>query len=266
MSSTAMSIPLPFTTVNSTIINHRPFPPLVRPSARFLPMSLFLKSHLLPLCSANCSHTDSPESSDFGSSYVEKEGSNGKDGKFRALSSNEILTRLKRYGIAGILSYGLLNTAYYLTTFLVVWALALAPFVDRGLSWFTAEFGFESQGKCHITIFTGVYGYCWAVFWIGILDVCHSDLTFSIKPFPSLPFHGWFLRDATPKHSFAQWHLSDILLNGVHLQNAAYNFPHGMQQMSMRIDRLTALFSSTLGVINCSCIANPRMLSSFLEE
>lgn len=52
---------------------------------------------------------------------MEKEGSNGKDGKFRAVSSNEILTRLKRYGIAGILSYGLLNTAYYLTTFLVVW-------------------------------------------------------------------------------------------------------------------------------------------------
>lgn len=32
-----------------------------------------------------------------------------------------ILTRLKRYGVSGILAYGLLNTAYYLTTFLVVW-------------------------------------------------------------------------------------------------------------------------------------------------
>ncbi|KAG8391069.1 hypothetical protein BUALT_Bualt01G0149500 [Buddleja alternifolia] len=76
-----------------------------------------------------------------------------------------ILNRLKKYGLSGILSYGLLNTAYYLTTFLVVWfyitpspgrmgylaaverALALAPFVDRGLSWFTVKFGFRSQGK-----------------------------------------------------------------------------------------------------------------------
>ncbi|KAK3422783.1 hypothetical protein EUGRSUZ_G03186 [Eucalyptus grandis] len=37
------------------------------------------------------------------------------------LASNETLKKLKRYGIAGILSYGLLNTAYYLTTFLLVW-------------------------------------------------------------------------------------------------------------------------------------------------
>ena len=85
----------------------------------------------------------------------------------------EILQKLKRYGISGILSYGLLNTAYYSTAFLLVWfyvaptpgkmgylaaakrflkimamvwagsqvtkvvraggALALAPVVDRGL-------------------------------------------------------------------------------------------------------------------------------------
>lgn len=32
-----------------------------------------------------------------------------------------ILKKLKRYGISGVLSYGLLNTAYYLCTFLVVW-------------------------------------------------------------------------------------------------------------------------------------------------
>ncbi|KAL0007325.1 hypothetical protein SO802_008827 [Lithocarpus litseifolius] len=107
-----------------------------------------------------------------------------------SLSSNVILRKLKRYGISGILSYGLLNTAYYLSTFLLVWfyvapvpgrmgylaaverflkvmamvwagsqvtkliraggALALAPFVDRGLSWFTLKFKFESQGKQQI--------------------------------------------------------------------------------------------------------------------
>ncbi|KAJ8749331.1 hypothetical protein K2173_018815 [Erythroxylum novogranatense] len=105
----------------------------------------------------------------------------------KSVTSNEVLTKLKRYGISGVLAYGLLNTAYYLTTFLLVWfyvapapgklgflaaverffkvmatvwagsqvtklaraggALALAPFVDEGLSWFTIKFKFDSQGK-----------------------------------------------------------------------------------------------------------------------
>ncbi|GAB4836163.1 hypothetical protein Ancab_001076 [Ancistrocladus abbreviatus] len=109
-----------------------------------------------------------------------------------SLTSTEILKQLRRYGISGILSYGLLNTAYYLTTFLLVWfyfapapgrmgyfaaverflkvmamvwagsqvtkliraggALALAPFVDRGLSWFTVRFNFESRGKAFLAI------------------------------------------------------------------------------------------------------------------
>ncbi|MED6195160.1 hypothetical protein PIB30_035375 [Stylosanthes scabra] len=116
--------------------------------------------------------------------------------KGESSTSNEILTKLRRYGISGILSYGLLNTAYYLTTFLIVWfyiapspgrmgylaaverflkvmamvwagsqvtkliraggALALAPFVDRGLSWFTAKFKFQSQGKA----FMAIVGFC----------------------------------------------------------------------------------------------------------
>ncbi|XP_071715669.1 uncharacterized protein [Rutidosis leptorrhynchoides] len=98
-----------------------------------------------------------------------------------------ILTKLRRYGTAGILSYGLLNTAYYLSAFLVTWfyiapapgkmgyftavkrfvklmamvwagsqvtkllraggALALAPVVAKGLSWFMAKFKFKSQAK-----------------------------------------------------------------------------------------------------------------------
>ncbi|KAM4072510.1 hypothetical protein ACB094_11G142500 [Castanea mollissima] len=116
-----------------------------------------------------------------------------------SLSSNTTLRKLKRYGISGILSYGLLNTAYYLTTFLLVWfyvapvpgrmgylaaverflkvmamvwagsqvtkliraggALALAPFVDRGLSWFTVKFKFETQGKA----FMAIVGFCFAL-------------------------------------------------------------------------------------------------------
>ncbi|KAK3422785.1 hypothetical protein EUGRSUZ_G03186 [Eucalyptus grandis] len=115
------------------------------------------------------------------------------------LASNETLKKLKRYGIAGILSYGLLNTAYYLTTFLLVWfyfapapgrmgylaaverfikvmamvwagsqvtkliraggALALAPFVDRGLSWFTTKCKFESQEKA----FLAIVGFCFGL-------------------------------------------------------------------------------------------------------
>uniref|UniRef100_A0A803N788 Uncharacterized protein n=1 Tax=Chenopodium quinoa TaxID=63459 RepID=A0A803N788_CHEQI len=83
-----------------------------------------------------------------------------------------ILEQLKRYGASGVLSYGLLNTAYYLTTFLLVWfyfapapgkmgylaavssalALALAPLVDRGLSWFTVRYKFESRGKAFFTV------------------------------------------------------------------------------------------------------------------
>ncbi|XP_010266750.1 PREDICTED: uncharacterized protein LOC104604181 [Nelumbo nucifera] len=112
--------------------------------------------------------------------------------KAKTFTSNETLKKLRRYGIAGILSYGLLNTVYYLTTFLSVWlfvlpssgkmgyvaaverflkimamvwagsqvtkvvraggALALAPFVDKGLSWFTVTFKFESQGKAFMAI------------------------------------------------------------------------------------------------------------------
>ncbi|OAP08714.1 hypothetical protein AXX17_AT2G35570 [Arabidopsis thaliana] len=35
--------------------------------------------------------------------------------------SEELLKKLKRYGLSGILSYGLLNTVYYSTAFLLVW-------------------------------------------------------------------------------------------------------------------------------------------------
>ncbi|KAK9735080.1 hypothetical protein RND81_04G182300 [Saponaria officinalis] len=105
----------------------------------------------------------------------------------KSWSTTKVLEQLKRYGVSGILSYGLLNTAYYLTTFLTVWfyfapapgkmgylsavsrflkvmamvwagsqvtklfraagALALAPIVDKGLSWFTVKFKFDSRGK-----------------------------------------------------------------------------------------------------------------------
>ncbi|NP_001143544.1 uncharacterized protein LOC100276234 [Zea mays] len=132
-------------------------------------------------------------------------GSTGprKDGKETAKSfstkDDRLLEKLKRYGVAGVLSYGLLNTVYYVTAFLLVWfyvapapgrmgygaaverfvklmamvwagsqvtkifraggALALAPFVERGLKWFTVKFNFKSEGKAFMTI----VGLCFAV-------------------------------------------------------------------------------------------------------
>uniref|UniRef100_A0A7N2LCX5 Uncharacterized protein n=1 Tax=Quercus lobata TaxID=97700 RepID=A0A7N2LCX5_QUELO len=38
-------------------------------------------------------------------------------------------------------------------------ALTLAPFVDRGLSWFTVKLKFESQGKA----FMAIVGFCFAL-------------------------------------------------------------------------------------------------------
>ncbi|CAL5081670.1 unnamed protein product [Urochloa decumbens] len=125
----------------------------------------------------------------------------GKDGKesTKSFSSKELLEKLKRYGTAGVLSYGLLNTVYYVTAFLLVWfyfapapgrmgygaaverfvklmamvwagsqvtkilraggALALAPFVDRGLRWFTVKFNFKSEGRAFATI----VGLCFSI-------------------------------------------------------------------------------------------------------
>ncbi|KAI4382929.1 hypothetical protein MLD38_008823 [Melastoma candidum] len=138
--------------------------------------------------------------SDSGSSFADVEGVNdGGIDKEEPRKSNKILMKLKRYGLAGILSYGLLNTAYYLTTFLLVWfyftpapgrmgylaaverffkvmamvwagsqvtkvvraggALALAPLVDRGLSWFTKRYKFQTQGQA----FAMIVGLCFGL-------------------------------------------------------------------------------------------------------
>ncbi|XP_050381319.1 uncharacterized protein LOC126798405 [Argentina anserina] len=123
---------------------------------------------------------------------------NSDSGQRGSATSNDTLAKLRRYGISGLLSYGLLNTVYYLTTFLIVWfyvapapgkmgylaaaqrflkimamvwagsqvtkliraggALALAPFVDKGLSWFTVKFHFRSQGKAFAAIVGACFG------------------------------------------------------------------------------------------------------------
>ncbi|KVH59584.1 hypothetical protein Ccrd_025663 [Cynara cardunculus var. scolymus] len=123
----------------------------------------------------------------------------GNESQGKSSSSHEILEKLRRYGISGILSYGLLNTAYYLSAFLIAWfyiapapgkmgywtavkrfvklmamvwagsqvtklvraggALALAPLVDKGLTWFMAKFKFKSQAKA----FTVIVGCCFGI-------------------------------------------------------------------------------------------------------
>ncbi|KAI3890028.1 hypothetical protein MKW92_042735 [Papaver armeniacum] len=153
-----------------------------------------------------CSTTNNGDASDISNSY--KSSADQEDTSSRKSNGNkepkpfafeELMKKLRRYGISGMLSYGLLNTAYYLTTFLIVWfyvapapgklsylaaaerflkimamvwagsqvtklvrlggAVALAPFVDRGLSWFTMKFKFQTQGKA----FMAVVGCCFTL-------------------------------------------------------------------------------------------------------
>ncbi|XP_042028194.1 uncharacterized protein LOC121775223 isoform X2 [Salvia splendens] len=189
-----MSISLALNPVTCAVVHFRPPPQMpLFSAARFAGIPFSTKTHLLRLCSTTSTNT----------------GSNGRDDTSQAASSNEILARLKRYGISGVLSYGLLNTAYYLTTFLVVWfyvtpapakmgylaaaerflkvmamvwagsqvtkliraggALALSPFVDRGLSWFTNKMGFESQGKAFMVIAGFCFGLAFLMFVIVTL-------------------------------------------------------------------------------------------------
>nr|XP_004516531.1 uncharacterized protein LOC101500524 isoform X3 [Cicer arietinum] len=155
-------------------------------------------------CSSNNTH-NAYELSDSSNHEGSEESKESKKGG--SLSINEIMMKLKRYGVSGILSYGLLNTAYYLTTFLFVWfyiapaqgkmgytsavkrflkllamvwagsqvtklaraagALAMAPFVDRGLSWFTDKFKFQSQGKA----FMAIVGFCFGLALIVFLVI-----------------------------------------------------------------------------------------------
>ncbi|XP_059299227.1 uncharacterized protein LOC132051954 isoform X2 [Lycium ferocissimum] len=170
-----------------------------------------LSARQLPrLCSVS-SDNNVYESPEFQNSPLDQKGiilkEKDETSQTESPTSNTILTRLRRYGAAGVLSYGLLNTAYYLTTFLIVWfyvapspgrmgylaaverflkvmamvwagsqvtklvraggALALAPFVHRGLSWFTTKMKFESQGKA----FAVVAGFCFGLAFMLFLIV-----------------------------------------------------------------------------------------------
>ncbi|XP_076906200.1 uncharacterized protein LOC143562205 [Bidens hawaiensis] len=165
------------------------------------PCTRFQPNHSQRCLRLRCVRGHDPnELSDTSRSSIEQQGSaeiNESQGK--SSSSSEILEKLRRYGISGILSYGLLNTAYYLSAFLVAWfyiapapakmgywaavkrfvklmamvwagsqvtklvraggALALAPIVDKGLTLFMAKFKFKSQAKA----FTVIVGCCFGL-------------------------------------------------------------------------------------------------------
>ncbi|CAI9102774.1 OLC1v1001099C3 [Oldenlandia corymbosa var. corymbosa] len=90
-------------------------------------MGFSASNHLLQfrlLCSSNDPETVKGSSK---MSSEEQADSLGKDNHQKeSLTTSEVLKKLKRYGVSGVLSYGLLNTAYYLSTFLFVW-LYVAP-------------------------------------------------------------------------------------------------------------------------------------------
>ncbi|XP_033512198.1 uncharacterized protein [Nicotiana tomentosiformis] len=198
-----------FFSLNSTYVNNSS---VLCTRHLYLPQKQLTSRHLLRRCSINADNSvyESPE---FQNSPLDQKGislkRNHEISQTESLTSNNILTRLRRYGVAGVLSYGLLNTAYYLTTFLIVWfyvapspgrmgylaaverflkvmamvwagsqvtklvraggALALAPFVDRGLSWFTTKMNFESQGKAFMVIAGFCFGLAFMMFLIVTL-------------------------------------------------------------------------------------------------
>ncbi|KAL3158628.1 hypothetical protein ABBQ32_011380 [Trebouxia sp. C0010 RCD-2024] len=109
-----------------------------------------------------------------------------------------LTARLQSYGYAGVASYGLLNTAYYITAFLIFWtrvakvpkglglaeaakrfvgvmsltwagsqvtkvarigaALALAPLVDAACSWAQQKLGLKSQRTALSLVITLCFG------------------------------------------------------------------------------------------------------------
>ncbi|MCO5609000.1 hypothetical protein L7F22_063220 [Adiantum nelumboides] len=117
-----------------------------------------------------------------------------------------VIVKLRRYGVAGMLSYGLLNTVYYLGMFLFAWfyispapsglgyraaaerfiklfalvwagsqvtkllragcALALAPIMDKGLKWLTDNSRFRSRAEVFGVVVTFCLGLALTVFLI----------------------------------------------------------------------------------------------------
>ncbi|CAM8963808.1 unnamed protein product [Rhodiola kirilowii] len=143
--------------------------------------------------------------------------------KKKSFSTKEAFMKLKRYGSCGILAYGLLNTAYYIATFLVVWfyvapspgkmgyfaavqrfvkvmamvwagsqvtkiaraagALALAPFVEKALSWSSEKFKFRSQARAYMMIVGICVGMALVLFLAELVDNLQSVSLWSHMPY-----------------------------------------------------------------------------------
>ncbi|XP_063934934.1 uncharacterized protein LOC108194594 isoform X3 [Daucus carota subsp. sativus] len=76
--------------------------------------------HFRPLCCVNGGAQNADVSSSE-NDCTKIEGERNASPGQTALTSTEMLEKLRSYGLAGLLSYGLLNTAYYSFTFLLVW-------------------------------------------------------------------------------------------------------------------------------------------------
>eukprot|EP00250_Pteridium_aquilinum_P015927 c22843_g1_i1 orf=116-784(-) len=147
---------------------------------------------------------DPPQPSSAAPRIPEGDGLNDEGNSEYKGGKESIMIKLRRYGVAGVLSYGLFNTAYYLGTFLFVWfyispapsglgyraaaerfiklfaliwagsqvtkllragcALALAPAIDRGLTWLTDHSRFQSRAQVFEVIVASCFGLAVAVF------------------------------------------------------------------------------------------------------
>nr|XP_016492920.1 PREDICTED: uncharacterized protein LOC107812366 isoform X4 [Nicotiana tabacum] len=144
----------------------------------YLPQKQLTSRHLLRRCSINADNSvyESPE---FQNSPLDQKGTAGN----HEISQTESLTSNKFYVAPspGRMGY-LAAVERFLKVMAMVWAgsqvtklvraggaLALAPFVDRGLSWFTTKMNFESQGKAFMVIAGFCFGLAFMMFLIVTL-------------------------------------------------------------------------------------------------
>ncbi|XP_009795353.1 uncharacterized protein LOC107783463 isoform X5 [Nicotiana tabacum] len=146
----------------------------------YLPQKQLTSRHLLRRCSVNGDNSvyKSPE---FQNSPLDQKGIFQKENHEN--SQTESLTSNKFYVAPspGRMGY-LAAVERFLKVMAMVWAgsqvtklvraggaLALAPFVDRGLSWFTTKMNFESQGKAFMVIAGFCFGLAFMMFLIVTL-------------------------------------------------------------------------------------------------
>ncbi|XP_009795354.1 uncharacterized protein LOC107783463 isoform X6 [Nicotiana tabacum] len=144
----------------------------------YLPQKQLTSRHLLRRCSVNGDNSvyKSPE---FQNSPLDQKGTaeNHENSQTESLTSNKFYVAPS----PGRMGY-LAAVERFLKVMAMVWAgsqvtklvraggaLALAPFVDRGLSWFTTKMNFESQGKAFMVIAGFCFGLAFMMFLIVTL-------------------------------------------------------------------------------------------------